>query len=371
MCPPKYSISTYVFPPRRTRTVRHSRDPAFRATFSAELGRADVREVVVRVVVEAVERVALSPTVMGELTLALRHIPATALAPRQPPSTTATTATNATTNADDATDESPPADASCLTYCLSPASQVHGHVLVSASYLPTAQRLSVCVIKATDLRHTLAADAITLFYPFVRVLLLNKGRLLKKKKTGYCSHTPNPQWNQTLIFPLQPQQVETVSVVVCVCSRQPVTGSADLHGVKTTQRTDQDNKKAADQKKATDHSSNKSIDHKNQEDHNYKNSTDEKILAENGSLHTSLHEVPKVGEKKTKDSGGAADDNEDCNGRAGDGLDCAGDGRGQVGERYVGKVVLGTHVQPAQARDFFTAIIKSPRTQHTQWLPLK
>ena len=48
--------------------------------------------------------------------------------------------------------------------------------------------------------------------PYVRVLLLNKGRLLKKKKTGYCTNTGSPQWNQTLIFSLQTHQVCGISI---------------------------------------------------------------------------------------------------------------------------------------------------------------
>ncbi|KAF2368407.1 C2 domain [Trinorchestia longiramus] len=329
----------------RTRTIRHCSDPVFREDFVADVGRTDIKEVVVRLVVEAADRL-VCPTVLGELTLAMRHLPPASLIRRKftrnlssprPQDTRA--GDEGHTEPADGADESPPS----LTYCLSPPSQDLGNILLSASFLPTAQRLSICVIKATDLRYSVAADSLSEFYPYVRVLLLSKGRLLKKKKTGYCSHTVNPQWNQTLIFSLQLQQVESVSIVVCVCSRQPVAGSADLNGVKASTTDKKVRKMSSD-----------------------RHSTFDETTTNNNSLTKSLNEYDTIDKKNLANMNENGMNSNKASNKNGD----AGDvGRG--GERYVGKVVFGAHVKLAQTRDFYRAIIQSPRTQHTQWQALR
>ncbi|NXW37449.1 SYT12 protein, partial [Phaetusa simplex] len=73
-----------------------------------------------------------------------------------------------------------------------------GEILLSLSYLPTAERLTVVVVKAKNLVWTngkgTAAD------PFVKVYLLQDGRKISKKKTAVKRDDTNPVFNEAMIF---------------------------------------------------------------------------------------------------------------------------------------------------------------------------
>ncbi|XP_010015359.1 PREDICTED: synaptotagmin-12, partial [Nestor notabilis] len=72
-----------------------------------------------------------------------------------------------------------------------------GEILLSLSYLPTAERLTVVVVKAKNLAWTngkVTAD------PFVKVYLLQDGRKISKKKTAVKRDDTNPVFNEAMIF---------------------------------------------------------------------------------------------------------------------------------------------------------------------------
>ncbi|NXU76614.1 SYT12 protein, partial [Oreotrochilus melanogaster] len=72
-----------------------------------------------------------------------------------------------------------------------------GEILLSLSYLPTAERLTVVVVKAKNLVWTngkVTAD------PFVKVYLLQDGRKISKKKTAVKRDDTNPVFNEAMIF---------------------------------------------------------------------------------------------------------------------------------------------------------------------------
>ncbi|XP_033012252.1 synaptotagmin-12 isoform X2 [Lacerta agilis] len=72
-----------------------------------------------------------------------------------------------------------------------------GEILLSLSYLPTAERLTVVVVKAKNLVWTngkMTAD------PFVKVYLLQDGRKISKKKTAAKRDDTNPVFNEAMIF---------------------------------------------------------------------------------------------------------------------------------------------------------------------------
>uniref|UniRef100_A0A803TEG8 C2 domain-containing protein n=1 Tax=Anolis carolinensis TaxID=28377 RepID=A0A803TEG8_ANOCA len=72
-----------------------------------------------------------------------------------------------------------------------------GEILLSLSYLPTAERLTVVVVKAKNLVWTngkMSAD------PFVKVYLLQDGRKISKKKTAVKRDEANPVFNEAMIF---------------------------------------------------------------------------------------------------------------------------------------------------------------------------
>ncbi|KFP81833.1 Synaptotagmin-12, partial [Acanthisitta chloris] len=81
--------------------------------------------------------------------------------------------------------------------CVPQAVDTVGEILLSLSYLPTAERLTVVVVKAKNLVWTngkVTAD------PFVKVYLLQDGRKISKKKTAVKRGDTNPVFNEAMIF---------------------------------------------------------------------------------------------------------------------------------------------------------------------------
>ncbi|KAK2193927.1 hypothetical protein NP493_6g10007 [Ridgeia piscesae] len=75
-----------------------------------------------------------------------------------------------------------------------------GDVMLSLSYLTSAERLTVAVLKARNLhfpeemKHT--------SNPFVKVTLSCPGKKPKKKKTSTIRNCMNPMWNEAIVFSL-------------------------------------------------------------------------------------------------------------------------------------------------------------------------
>ncbi|NWX41581.1 SYT12 protein, partial [Steatornis caripensis] len=89
-----------------------------------------------------------------------------------------------------------------------------GEILLSLSYLPTAERLTVVVVKAKNLVWTngkgTAAD------PFVKVYLLQDGRKISKKKTAVKRDDTNPVFNEAMIFSVPAIVLQDLSLRVTV-----------------------------------------------------------------------------------------------------------------------------------------------------------
>ncbi|NXX99926.1 SYT12 protein, partial [Centropus bengalensis] len=89
-----------------------------------------------------------------------------------------------------------------------------GEILLSLSYLPTAERLTVVVVKARNLVWThgkgTAAD------PFVKVYLLQDGRKISKKKTAVKRDDTNPVFNEAMIFSVPAIVLQDLSLRVTV-----------------------------------------------------------------------------------------------------------------------------------------------------------
>lgn len=88
-----------------------------------------------------------------------------------------------------------------------------GEILLSLSYLPTAERLTVVVMKAKDLKLSTAAPSAD---PFVRVCLMVEGKKVKRKKTSVRRGSVNPVWNEGLAFNVPAEILPKVSLEVCV-----------------------------------------------------------------------------------------------------------------------------------------------------------
>ncbi|NXX75130.1 SYT12 protein, partial [Urocolius indicus] len=89
-----------------------------------------------------------------------------------------------------------------------------GEILLSLSYLPTAERLTVVVVKAKNLvwsnGKATAAD------PFVKVYLLQDGRKISKKKTAVKRDDTNPVFNEAMIFSVPAIVLQDLSLRVTV-----------------------------------------------------------------------------------------------------------------------------------------------------------
>ncbi|XP_018340101.1 PREDICTED: synaptotagmin-B-like isoform X2 [Trachymyrmex septentrionalis] len=96
-----------------------------------------------------------------------------------------------------------------------------GHILLAVSYLPTAERLTINIMKLRDIKFTPTGLNLNEFNPYVKVLMLNgkTGKKMKKKKTKYLRTIAQPEFNETLTFNLAVTQLDTVQFLVVLCSK--------------------------------------------------------------------------------------------------------------------------------------------------------
>ncbi|KAI6068181.1 Synaptotagmin-12 [Aix galericulata] len=98
-------------------------------------------------------------------------------------------------------------------WCVPQAVDTVGEILLSLSYLPTAERLTVVVVKAKNLvwsNGKVTAD------PFVKVYLLQDGRKISKKKTAVKRDDNNPVFNEAMIFSVPAIVLQDLSLRVTV-----------------------------------------------------------------------------------------------------------------------------------------------------------
>ncbi|KAG5345560.1 SYT1 protein, partial [Acromyrmex charruanus] len=96
-----------------------------------------------------------------------------------------------------------------------------GHILLAVSYLPTAERLTINIMKLRDIKFIPTGLSLNEFNPYVKVLMLNgkTGKKMKKKKTKYLRTIAQPEFNETLTFNLAVTQLDTVQFLVVLCSK--------------------------------------------------------------------------------------------------------------------------------------------------------
>ncbi|KAK3097765.1 hypothetical protein FSP39_012990 [Pinctada imbricata] len=88
-----------------------------------------------------------------------------------------------------------------------------GEVLLSLSYLPTAERLTIVVLKAKELVMTGAGGSCD---PYVRISLIVDGKKIKRKKTSVKRSTTSPVWNEALSFNIPAETLPKVNLEVTV-----------------------------------------------------------------------------------------------------------------------------------------------------------
>ncbi|XP_050300266.1 synaptotagmin-5 isoform X2 [Anthonomus grandis grandis] len=101
-------------------------------------------------------------------------------------------------------------------------------VLVSLMYLPSAERLTVNLVKARNLFIPSEKDFID---PFVKVNLIVNGKRIKKKKSSCKKNNCNPVWNEALIFNLSSSNVQNTELEICIYDQgNDIMGSNPLLG---------------------------------------------------------------------------------------------------------------------------------------------
>ncbi|XP_033909435.1 synaptotagmin-12-like [Acipenser ruthenus] len=88
-----------------------------------------------------------------------------------------------------------------------------GEILLSLSYLPTAERLTVVVAKAKNLVWTNGKNSAD---PFVKVYVLQDNRKISKKKTAVKRDENNPIFNEAMIFSVPAIVLQDLSLRVTV-----------------------------------------------------------------------------------------------------------------------------------------------------------
>ncbi|XP_057366847.1 synaptotagmin-3-like isoform X1 [Daphnia carinata] len=86
-------------------------------------------------------------------------------------------------------------------------------LLISLSYLPSAERLTVVVLKAKNLVVPASKENID---PLVKLYLMVNGKRLKKKKTECRKGTCHPVWNQALTFTLPSTKLHSCTLEISV-----------------------------------------------------------------------------------------------------------------------------------------------------------
>ncbi|GFS26407.1 sytalpha [Elysia marginata] len=92
--------------------------------------------------------------------------------------------------------------------------QDRGDIMFSLSYLPSAERLTVVVVKARNLRQQ--EDVRSDVNPFIKVCITTGNKKLKKKKTSTAHSTHSPTWNEALVFSVNRENLRTIGLEVSV-----------------------------------------------------------------------------------------------------------------------------------------------------------
>lgn len=93
-----------------------------------------------------------------------------------------------------------------------------GEILISLSYFPTAERLTIVVVEARNLqfsKNRIFGDS------FVKISLLRKsGKIIESYRTSVRRNDPNPQLNEATIFKVSTKDFKRMLIKVTVYELQ-------------------------------------------------------------------------------------------------------------------------------------------------------
>lgn len=107
-----------------------------------------------------------------------------------------------------------------------------GEILFSLSYMPTAERMSIVLMKARNLSPPLSDwnTESKPINPFIKVVLLFDGKKVKKKKTSTRKQEPNPVYNECMMFDVPPDLLHRVLFVISVADAKSDSTRSDVIG---------------------------------------------------------------------------------------------------------------------------------------------
>lgn len=112
-----------------------------------------------------------------------------------------------------------------FNFKMKPSNLEFGTILLGISYLPTAQRLTINIMRVRDVKLASLVPKLSDFNPYVKVLMLNArtGQKMKKKKTKFIAANSQPEFNETLTFDVSYNQLDIVQFLVVLCSKTVAT----------------------------------------------------------------------------------------------------------------------------------------------------
>ncbi|XP_063724685.1 synaptotagmin-1-like isoform X3 [Symsagittifera roscoffensis] len=105
---------------------------------------------------------------------------------------------------------------------------VLGDICFSLRYVPTAGKLTVVVLEAKNLKKM---DVGGLSDPYVKLVLVQNGKRLKKKKTTIKKRTLNPYYNESFVFEVPFEQIQRVELHVIVLDYDRMGSNEEIGGI--------------------------------------------------------------------------------------------------------------------------------------------
>lgn len=102
-----------------------------------------------------------------------------------------------------------------------------GDLMLSLAYLPSAERLTVVIIKARNLR--VVDDTRNSSDPYVKTTLISGGKKIKKRKTGVVRNSVNPVYNEALTFDVSKDLLKN-SILEFTIVHDGLLGSSEILG---------------------------------------------------------------------------------------------------------------------------------------------
>lgn len=186
----------------RTRSIRHTASPIYKETFAiANVKQQEAKEWILDITAYDHDRYA-NHTELSSLKISLKDMKNIFYSP----------------------------EIHLFNYRMKPSYQEFGNILLAIKYLPTAERLTITIIKLRNVKFTSVVSNINKFNPYVRVLMLNgkTGKKIKKRKTKFLRAVMQPEFNETLTFDLPITQLDMVQFLIVLCNKILPEGSTNI-----------------------------------------------------------------------------------------------------------------------------------------------